>query len=117
MGLARARSQAEPSQRRNRWQQADCKESNMNRTYLTLSLALIAATLIASGVIYPMLPETVPTHWNIQGQVDGYGPKSVAAFLIPSMLVVLLLVLLILPWLSPKQFEIDTFRSTYGFIS
>jgi uncharacterized membrane protein len=32
------------------------------------------------------------------------------------MLVALLLVFWALPWLSPKQFELDSFRSTYWFI-
>lgn len=27
--------------------------------------------------IYHMLPDTIPTHWNVYGEIDGYGHKSI----------------------------------------
>jgi len=80
-------------------------------------MATIAAALAASFVVHPWLADQVPIHWNIQGQVDGYGAKSWAAFLMPGTMVGLALLFMALPWLSPRQFEVDSFRSTYGFIA
>jgi len=49
--------------------------------------------------------------------VDGYGAKSWAAFLMPEVMAGLLVLFLALPWLSPKQFQVDAFRPTYWFIA
>jgi uncharacterized membrane protein len=58
----------------------------------------------------------VPTHWNIEGKVDGWGDKSWAPFLMPGAMTIMLLFFVFLPALSPKQFQVDSFRSTYLYI-
>jgi uncharacterized membrane protein len=88
----------------------------MTRIYLTLCVAAVAASFALSGVIFNNLPPQVPIHWNIHGQVDGYGSPAVAAFLMPGVMAALLALFWALPWLSPKQFETDTFRDVYWFI-
>jgi uncharacterized membrane protein len=88
----------------------------MTRGYLYFCLALVAAAFVASAVLYPRLPEQIPIHWNIHGEIDGYGSKHWALFLTPGLMLGLLGLFLALPWLSPKQFSLDSFRSTYGFI-
>ena len=87
----------------------------MTRLYIVLSLLLTAAAFVATLIIYPQLPETIPTHWNIQGEVDGHSGRM-TVWLMPAVLVGLLLLLAVLPWLSPKHFGVDSFRSTYWFI-
>lgn len=89
----------------------------MSRSSLIVSLFICLAVLAFSAIVYPRLPETIPTHWNIRGEVDGYGSKTWGAFLLPVMMFGLLGMFRILPWLSPRQFEIDTFCKTYGFIT
>lgn len=88
----------------------------MTRIYVLLCVVIVAATLAASLILYPQMPEKIPTHWNIQGQIDAYGPKQWAAFLMPAVLAGLLLLFWAIPYLSPKHFEVDSFRSTYWFI-
>lgn len=88
----------------------------MTRAYLLVCLGLVAGAFVASAVLYPRLPEKIPTHWNIQGQIDGYGAKQWALFLVPGIMLGLTALFLALPWLSPKQFSLDSFKSTYGFI-
>jgi len=34
-------------------------------------------------VTWPLAPARIPIHWNISGQVDGYGSKSVGLLLMP----------------------------------
>ena len=48
-----------------------------------LILAIIAIQIIVGIIGFIVLPDTVPIHWGINGQVNGYGPKWVNTFLIP----------------------------------
>ena len=38
-------------------------------------LALCAANFAAQLCVFPALPETVPMHWGVSGQADGWGAK------------------------------------------
>ena len=89
----------------------------MTRTYQVAALLCVAAALVASAALYSRLPDQLPTHWNLQGQVDDYGSKQWAAFLVPGLLAGMFVLFLAIPWLSPKRFEVDSFRSTYWFIA
>src|SRR6476661_6863302 len=88
----------------------------MTRLYFAFTIAVAALTLAASAAVYPWLADTIPTHWNIHGQIDGYGSKQWAAFLLPYFMLGLSGLFAALPTLSPKKFELDTFRATYWFI-
>ena len=88
----------------------------MTRSTWSLAVGLVVAVLVGSALVYGKLPDRVPTHWNLRGEVDGHGPRAVAAFLLPVTLVGLLGLLAVLPRLSPISFRFDEFRSTYGKI-
>jgi uncharacterized membrane protein len=88
----------------------------MNRWYWIIAILLTAFVWGVSAWFYPSLPQTIPTHWNIHGQVDGHGDKRWALFLMPLTTTAMLVFFRLLPALSPKQFEVDSFRSTYLFI-
>jgi uncharacterized membrane protein len=77
---------------------------------------LIVGAVGVSAWLYPSLPQQIPTHCNIKGEIDGYGDKNWALFLLPGMMVPLTLLFYFLPALSPKHFEVDSFRSTYLYI-
>lgn len=86
------------------------------RTMLLCGVLLVAAMLAYSLWLYPSLPERIPTHWNWKGEVDGWSGRSFGSFFLPGMSAGLLLLLLALPWLSPKGFQVEPFRSTYNLI-
>jgi immunity protein, SdpI family len=81
--------------------------------YYVAGILLTAAALAATVVAYPHLPDFVPTHWNIHGQPNRYGPKWSLYVLGPGIMAGIVLLTWLLPWLSPKRFEVDSFRSTY----
>lgn len=87
-----------------------------NPAYLWLSIALVVLAFAASIALYPRLPDTIPTHWNIRGEVDGHGAKHWAVFLMPITMAAFLTFFWLLPWMSPKDFEIEPFASTFRFI-
>jgi uncharacterized membrane protein len=86
------------------------------RPYSIASFCMLALTLGASVWLYPTPPERIPIHWNIEGKVDGYGSKHWAVFLMPAFMAGMLVLFYCLPALSPRHFEVDTFRSTYLYI-
>lgn len=87
-----------------------------NRLSWWTALGLILLSFAASALLAPRLPDTVPTHWNIRGEVDGWGPKAVALWLMPCVTVGLFGLLSVLPVLSPKNFEVDAAKGAFLFI-
>jgi uncharacterized membrane protein len=75
-------------------------------------LAVLAGTLVA----YPSLPNVVPIHWDAHGQVNGWGPKWSLILYGPGGMLLMVLMFAALPWLSPRKFEVDSFRATYLYI-
>jgi uncharacterized membrane protein len=88
----------------------------IKQRYYLGAAAIILATLAAITVAYPQLAPVVPVHWNAHGQVNGWGPKWSLFLYGPGMMVLLVLLFAGLPWLSPKKFEVDSFRPTYLYI-
>jgi uncharacterized membrane protein len=84
--------------------------------YFLGATTVILATLAATVVAYPHLPGTVPVHWNAHGQIDGWASKWTLFLYGPGVMTLVLVLFAALPWLSPKKFEVDTFRPTYLYI-
>lgn len=80
--------------------------------YLAGSL-LVVLTLLLTALAYQHLPDMVATHWNANNQPNGYSPKWVLLLISPGLMLGIMLLFRALPWLSPKNFEVDAFRSTY----
>lgn len=88
----------------------------MSRPYWVIASLLTVAAWALAAWLYPSLPDQVPTHWNIEGKVDGWGHKNWATFLTPALMTGFLVFFAFLPTLSPRHFEVDAFRSTYLYI-
>ncbi len=89
----------------------------MRQKYFLTGMALTAAALVLSVILYPSLPDRIPTHWNVHGEVDGFGAKSWATFLGPGLMAAMMILFRFLPWLSPRRFEVaDAGRPTYLYI-
>jgi len=87
-----------------------------NQRYYLGAAAVILAMLIATVVAYPQLPNTVPIHWDAHGQANGWGPRWSLFLWGPGIMAAFVLLFAALPWLSPRKFEVDSFRSTYLYI-
>jgi uncharacterized membrane protein len=81
--------------------------------YLMIGVLLTAAALMATVVAYPHLPSSVATHWDMDGQPNGYSPKWAVFLTGPGLMAGMILLMYFLPWLSPRKFELDNFRSAY----
>lgn len=78
-----------------------------------IPLILIGISVLISVVSYPFLPEQVPTHWNIEGEVDDYSSKLFNAVFLPGMLIFMYVLLIVLPKIDPKKENYKKFSSTY----
>lgn len=80
-----------------------------------LPMAAIAATFVLAAMVYPQVPNPMPTHWNAAGVPDGYGSRFVGVMLVPLMSVGLYLLFLVLPRIDPRQANYIRFADTYRF--
>jgi uncharacterized membrane protein len=87
----------------------------MNRTYWACGILLVVAAFAAAAGLYPSLPERIPMHLNIRGEVDGWGSRG-SAWLMPGVMLGLLGLFAILPALSPRPFDLGKSRTVYLFI-
>ncbi|MBX3232552.1 MAG: SdpI family protein [Labilithrix sp.] len=87
----------------------------VNRTQL-LSLGLVVLAFVLAAVLYPRLPESVPTHWNVKGEADGFTPKPWGPFVLPLVMAGVHALLVVLPRISPRGYRIDRFRGTFEII-
>jgi len=82
-----------------------------------LVLAIILASFILSAYIYPQLPDTLASHWNASGNVNGYMPKIFALFIMPAVSLVLFLLFVAIPRVDPLKQNIAQFRKYFdGFV-
>jgi uncharacterized membrane protein len=87
----------------------------MKRGYWIMAILLVASSALGATWLSQIVPDRIPTHWNIRGEVDGYGGKW-TLFIMPIMMALMLVLFYFLPALSPKSFEVDTSPSTYLYI-
>lgn len=62
---------------------------------------------------YPSLPDKMPIHWDIHGQVNGYRSKLFGAFFNPLMGLGIYLLFVALPYIDPKRKNYENFATTY----
>lgn len=77
------------------------------------ALLILIATAALSYWSYPQLPTRVASHWNFQGQVDGWTNSTFHALFFPGLLLVMYLVFLIMPYFDPKKERYAEFAKAY----
>jgi uncharacterized membrane protein len=79
-------------------------------------LSLVMLSVLASIIVYPRLPDRIPTHWNVHGQIDGYGSKWLTIGLFPLMLLGIWGIMRFLPTIDPRRENYAKFRGTYTLV-
>jgi uncharacterized membrane protein len=70
---------------------------------------LIGVAVAVAAYLYPDLPEQIPTHWNIEGEVDDYTPKPWGVIILPLAAILAFVFMRLIPVISPKGFRTDKF--------
>jgi uncharacterized membrane protein len=81
-----------------------------------LSLGLVVVAFGMTAALYSRLPEWVPTHWNARGVADGFMPKPWGPFVSPLVMAGVYLLLLVVPWISPRGYRVERFQSVFEII-
>lgn len=89
----------------------------MPRLHVLVMLGLVAASALTAASMYAQLPDPTPTHWNLRGEVDRYGPRWELAFGVPVVGLLLIGMLVVLPLLGPFRSNLQQFRLIYARIS
>ncbi len=81
-----------------------------------ISLVFVATAFIVAAVLYPSLPEQIPTHWNASGEVDGYMKKPGGVLIMPAMALITYVIMKVIPVISPKGFRTDKFSDVIAVL-
>ncbi|MBT3582230.1 SdpI family protein [Candidatus Woesearchaeota archaeon] len=73
------------------------------------SIGIVVLLFVVSFYLYPSLPEEIPTHWNAEGKVDGYGSKEMI-FLFPVISFLIYGLFLVLPKIAVFKKNIRDFK-------
>lgn len=87
-------------------------DKNMRKGEI-ISLIMILAVFAVGFCFYPQMPEQLASHWNAQGEVDGYMPKFWGLFLMPFVSLGLFFIFLLIPQIDPLKENIEKFRKYF----
>lgn len=90
----------------------------MNTTQSNIiSLLFIAIVVATAAWLYPSLPEQIPTHWNIHGEVDDYTAKPWGVWLLPLAALFTFGLMKVIPVISPKGYRTESFSDVYNIFT
>ncbi|MDF3001433.1 MAG: putative integral rane protein [Bacillota bacterium] len=77
-------------------------------------LILLVIPVIAGLILYPHMPDQIPIHWNVNGEVDNYGSRLFGTFFLPALNILLYVMFLIMPKFDPKRANYSKFEGSYN---
>jgi uncharacterized membrane protein len=80
-------------------------------------LVLLVAAAGFSLWAYPQLPAEVATHFDLQGEPNGWSSRLLAAVLVPALGLGLVLVFTVLPRIDPRRANYALFSPTYWTVA
>jgi uncharacterized membrane protein len=81
-----------------------------------IPLLIVAVAVIASAVVYPNLPATVPTHWDMLGRPNGWGSRVWGAWVLPIVMLLLWGGMRVLPTIDPRGANYAKFGGAFEAI-
>ena len=73
-----------------------------NKFLIILTTLICLLPMVAGILLWDQLPEQVPSHWGIDGQVDGWSSKEFAVFFFPALMAGIHLLCIFASQLDPK---------------
>lgn len=73
-----------------------------NKWQMIVTSAIIVLPLLVGLLLWDKLPEKVPYHWGVNGEVDGWASKPTAVFLMPLFMLAMQWFCVLMTGLDPK---------------
>jgi uncharacterized membrane protein len=88
------------------------------RKFEVINFILVIMAFAVAAFIYPALPAKVASHWDINGNVNGYMSGFWGAFFVPMLALGLDILFIIIPRIDPKKANIEKFKKSFDlFVS
>lgn len=85
----------------------------MKMRYYGIATLMIVAAAAAFAWLLPDMPPRVPVHWNAHGDADRFGSPWELLLVGPGAMAAIAILFSVLPWLSPRRFQVEAFERTY----
>lgn len=82
-------------------------------TARTVSIIVILLAFATAWYFYPLMPDQIASHWDAQGEVNGYMNKLWGLFLMPIMMVFFTVLLFVIPNIDPERKNIEKFYGEF----
>ena len=82
-----------------------------------LTFAVVGLSWIVALAALPYLPETIPVHWNIYGEADGFSGRLTGAFSIPALITLTTALLVVLPRFDRMRETFEDSRDIYAMVT
>lgn len=82
-----------------------------------VSLLIIVLSFFIGAFSYAYMPDIMPTHWNAQGEIDGYMDKFWGLFLLPMISFGIFALFVYLPKFEPRKNNLEAFKDYYEAIA
>lgn len=86
------------------------------RPMLTYSAIVVGGAFALSAWAWVQLPDDalVPIHWGIDGQADGFAPKTIGLLILPMVAAVVAALLAVVPRIEPRRANLERSSKAYG---
>ena len=89
----------------------------MSRALRILGFLLVLAGFAYAAMMSSRLPDRVASHWDAAGRVNGTMPKPWGIFIVPIVMLALWILFQVLPRMSPRGFEMESFATPWAFLT
>lgn len=81
-----------------------------------LPLGFIILVFIISIILFPQLPEKVPSHWNSRGEIDSWAGRGFTVIFFPILILGIYLLMTFMPLIDPLRKNYHKFSSVYFWL-
>jgi len=74
---------------------------------------IVAVAVVASLAVYPRMPATVPTHWDVAGRPNGWSSRQWGAWVMPVVLLAMAVLIRFLPTIDPRGNNYSKFSGAF----
>jgi uncharacterized membrane protein len=79
-------------------------------------LLVIGLMFAVAAWAWPQVPDRLPIHWNLRGEVDGWGGKFSGLLLLPIITFAIYLLMLVVPLVDPGRGNYKNFTKAFNAI-